>query len=124
MTEKEKETIEYWKRALNHYEYTKDLDLASDNYFGQFEEKINMISGMLNLIQKQQEEINRLNAEQKYDANMIDLMDKVTREATRLYTETNKKDKVIDLMAEQLTTPLNSKDWVIKHYKELAENEQ
>ena len=67
MTDKEKEAIEYWKRELHCYEYTKDLDLASENYFGQFEEKINMISEILNLVKSQAKEL------EKKD-KMIDLM--------------------------------------------------
>nr|DAO29365.1 MAG TPA: hypothetical protein [Caudoviricetes sp.] len=27
------------------------------------------------------------------------------------------KDKIIDLMAEQLTTPIHSKEWVKEYYK-------
>ena len=35
--------------------------------------------------------------------------------------EIEKKDKVIDKMAEQLTTPIHSKEWVINYYKEEVE---
>lgn len=31
------------------------------------------------------------------------------------------KDKIIDLMAERLTTPINSKEWVIDYYKRKVE---
>ena len=75
----DEDLIEFWKKELYMYEYTKDLDLSMGNYFGQFEEKINTISGMLNLIEK--------------------------------------RDKVINLMAEQLTTPVHSKEGVIDYYK-------
>ena len=60
MSEEEKKAIENLKKELNQYEYTKDLDLASDNYFGQFEEKINIVTIILNLIEKQQKEIEEL----------------------------------------------------------------
>lgn len=56
----EKVIVEYWKKELNQYEYTKDLDLASDNYFGQFEEKINMISEILNLLEQKDNKINKV----------------------------------------------------------------
>lgn len=56
----EEEIVEYWKKELNQYEYTKDLDLASDNYFGQFEEKINMISEILNLLEQKDKRIDEL----------------------------------------------------------------
>lgn len=58
--ELEKEVINYWKKELNNFEYTKELDLKTNNYFGQFEEKINMISGILNLLEKYQKEIEEL----------------------------------------------------------------
>ena len=32
-----------------------------------------------------------------------------------------KQDKIIDLMAEQLTTPVHSKEWVIEHYNQKIE---
>ena len=31
-----------------------------------------------------------------------------------------KQDKIIDEMAEQLTTPIHSKEWVIEHYTKEA----
>jgi len=33
-----------------------------------------------------------------------------------------KKDKMIDLMAEDLKTPVNSKEWIIEYYKKRCEN--
>lgn len=56
----EKVIVEYWKRELNKYEYTKDLDIGIDNYFGQFEEKINMISEILNLLEQKDKRIDEL----------------------------------------------------------------
>lgn len=34
--------------------------------------------------------------------------------------EIKEKDKQIDLMAEELTTPINSKEWIKEYYKNLA----
>lgn len=34
-----------------------------------------------------------------------------------------KKDKIIALMAEQLTTPIHSKEWVIEYYTKKVEEE-
>lgn len=34
--------------------------------------------------------------------------------------ESQEKDKVIDLMAEQLTTPIHSKEWVKEYYKKIT----
>lgn len=41
----------------------------------------------------------------------------VDHECSRLEKEDIKKDKLINLMAEQLTTPIHSKEWVIDYYK-------
>lgn len=35
-----------------------------------------------------------------------------------------KQSKMIDLMAEQLTSPINGKEWVIKYYEDRVENEK
>ena len=142
MTDKEKEAIEYWKRELNHYEYTKDLDLASDNYFGQFEEKINMISGILNLIEKQQAEIKDYGEEynhwahkavtraielEKKDKRISDLefalMDMVLQ-----FADEN-KDRINTMGLSALETAFNELNFdnpmsikeVHKRYKELAQ---
>lgn len=50
------EVIQYWKKELNMYEYTKDLDLKNDNYFGQFEEQIKMIRATLNRLEQLEKE--------------------------------------------------------------------
>ena len=72
-TEEEKEVINYWKKELNNFEYTKELDLKTNNYFGQFEEKINMITGILNLLEKYQKEIEKLkeHLNQYYDGKLF-----------------------------------------------------
>ena len=33
-----------------------------------------------------------------------------------------KQNKIIDLMAEDLKTPVNSKEWIIEYYKKRCEN--
>ena len=38
--------------------------------------------------------------------------------------ETENKNKIINLMAEQLTTPINDKKWVIEYYTKLVEEEK
>lgn len=57
------EVIQYWKKELNCFNYTKDLDLAQDNYFGQFEKQINMISRTLNELERLQKENTKLQEE-------------------------------------------------------------
>lgn len=41
----------------------------------------------------------------------------VDHECFRLEQEDIKKDKLINILAEQLTTPVHSKEWVIDYYK-------
>jgi len=64
---------------------------------------------IINLIEKQQNEIEVLKDQKEYVINE--------------YGETiEKQSKMIDLMAEQLTSPINGKEWVIKYYeKEVGE---
>lgn len=38
--------------------------------------------------------------------------------------EIENKNKIISLMAENLTTPINGKEWVIEYYTKLAEEEK
>jgi len=38
--------------------------------------------------------------------------------------EIKKKNKAMNLMAEQLTSPINNKKWVIEYYERLAEEEK
>lgn len=62
---------------------------------------------VLQLIEKQQAEIETL----KRDFEIVD------HECSRLEQEDIKKDKLINILAEQLTTPIHSKEWVIDYYK-------
>lgn len=42
-----------------------------------------------------------------------------TEETLKFYSEIiTKKDKVINKMSEQLTTPIHSKEWVIKYFED------
>ena len=38
----------------------------------------------------------------------------------KVLTMLKEKDKIIDLMAEQLTTPIHSKEWVKEYYKKIT----
>lgn len=140
--EEEKKAIEYYKKELYEFEYTKDLDMASENYFGQFEEKINMIKIILNLIEKQRKEIERLKKENKNikeNSNDIYVLylkakgrlrefvseDELNRmECIGKYTSKNyiPKEAVIDKIQEvkeefdRVNTPDNS-DWYIDSEK-------
>lgn len=63
------------------------------------------------IIEKQRFKIEAQEMEHDYDVKMID---EVKGEANKLY-------KMIDLMAEQLSTPINSKEWVKEYYRKKAE---
>lgn len=43
-------------------------------------------------------------------------------ELENFYTAYEKQNKIIDLMAEDLKTPVNSKEWIIEYYKKRCEN--
>ena len=49
------------------------------------------------------------------------VLDNMGAKLSRAIAELEKKDKIINLMAEQLTTPVHSKEWVIEHYKKEIE---
>ncbi len=61
------------------------------------------------------EEATYLRKEQMLTETVLNLIEKQQ-------TEIEKKDNIIALMAEQLTTPIHSKEWVIEYYtKEVEE---
>lgn len=76
---------------------------------------------VLNLIETQKAEINKfqfhLQAEEQQREHDM-------KEIDRLKGECVKKDKIIDLMADNLTSPIHDKKWVIEYYTKLAEEEK
>lgn len=66
------------------------------------------LEDLVNLEKEKNEKIRELESD-LYEANnrINDLLDIVKQ-----------KDKIIDLMAEQLTTPIHNKEWVIKYFEE------
>ena len=100
-TEEEKEVINYWKKELNNFEYTKELDLKTNNYFGQFDEKINMITGILNLLEKYQKEIEKLkeHLNQYYDGKLFtsNQLKRIEKEQNKFYIH---KDKIREKIKE------------------------
>ena len=62
---------------------------------------------ILNLMEKQQAELEKY----KY------LYQKALDNTIKSDRENMKKSKIINLMAEQLRTPVNSKEWVIDYYE-------
>jgi len=43
-------------------------------------------------------------------------------ELENFYTAYEKQNKIIDLMARDLKTPVNSKEWIIEYYKKRCED--
>ena len=112
MSEEEKKAIEFMffykehclnieKKNIKNYETVNDEEFVYKN-----------INTVLNLIEKQQKEIEK-------NKNFIDFLQ--SNDVKKL-GEIIKKDKIIDLMAEQLTTPVNSKEWIKKYYERRAED--
>lgn len=90
MTKEQEEAIEKLKRELNNLEYTKDLDMASDNYFGQFEERINTIKTILSMLEEKDKQIDLMAKTIMEDENLIcefDFEDWENKEEVKQYFE-------------------------------------
>ena len=59
-------------------------------------------------------ELNKKDKQREKYQNML-----VTNDMLHI-KESQEKDKIIDLMAEQLTTPIHSKEWVKEYYKKIT----
>lgn len=88
------------------YEIQKQKELKYESYIAELKTKI----------EEQQEEIRNLKKQQRLPEGE----DYIFGENSIL-DEIEKKDKIINLMAERLTTPINSKEWVIDYYKRKVE---
>ena len=123
MTDEEKQAIELLRTI-------KRPTLATG-----FERQTNLLKSIkvvLNLIEKQQAEIEQLQKKlSKYSIQLVSSnwkqMHKHNEDLEMLYQgcqiELEKKDAIIDLIAEQLTTPIHSKEWVIEYYTKKVEEE-
>ena len=78
------------------------------------------IETVLNLIEKQQAEIEDLKKSVDYT---YEAYQDAGKKMFDYAEEVEKKDKIINKMAEQLTTPYHSKEDVIDYYKKEIENE-
>lgn len=84
---------------------------------------------VLNLIETQKAEIEKRDNQLKEKDNIINktsleaqrYFDTTIEQALKFDKELENKDRIINLMAEQLTTPIHSKEWIIEHYRKLAE---
>ncbi len=126
----DKEAIERLKRIDIRF-FLSGMNEQS-NYIVDEADKVNRaIETVLNLINTQQAEIDSLKdfkeiAESKVtDLNPIGLAKTnqlLSRQCHKLQEESEKKDKIIDLMAEELTTPIHSKEWVKDYFERKVEN--
>ena len=141
MSEEEKRAIEYWKEQLK--DYKKEIKQRQNDEFkgyGTPEDitklKYCTLHTILNLIEKQQAEIEHqiekrnnqkeelaiLNEKQKEFNNLTNTLKSYKGQFKRQQKELEKKDKIINKMAEQLTSPIHSKEWVIEYYTKEAED--
>lgn len=115
MNKEEKEAIVYFKNYIKEKKEVIKIRkneegwIVDSRYTQQLEEMVEAFETVLNLIEKQQAEIE--------DCKKCILRDEVHN----YIEELEKKDKIIELMAEQLTTPIHSKEWVIDFYKREVE---
>ena len=133
MTDKEKEAIEilFHLEHINGYVdlYEKNDVIIKSDILLKWK---NATKEVLNLIQTQQAEIEKLKNNNKdllrKLRNRVKEVKKLTKyslykkEFSTLNEHLKKKDKIIDLMAEELTTPLHSKEWVKDYYERKVEN--
>lgn len=118
---------------MNEEEAKKTLKTMKENIDKKYLKSRNSVAIeiVLNLIQTQQAEIDLLKdfkeiAESKVtDLNPIGLArtnQLLNRQCHKLQEENEKKDKIIDEMAEELTTPIHSKEWVKEYFERKVEN--
>lgn len=56
----------------------------------------------------------------KYNGNRPEINLKIKNSIETVLSMLEEKNKVIDLMAEELTTPMHSKEWVKQYYENKA----
>ena len=101
----DKEVIKTFEELKRNKEIVKNID---KDFFFEFGETV------LNLIQTQQEEIENKDKESHFIQSELDIANAKIIELKRM----------IDLMAEQLTTPIHSKEWVKEYYENKVETEE
>ena len=100
-----KEAIEKLEE-LSTYDYVKleEGDIAIDTVLAELEKKDKLIEYWKN------------GFERELEANRSNIIEIVEQDSI-----IRKKDKIINLMAEQLTTDIHSKEWVIDYYEREVE---
>ena len=110
------------------WEATKNLPCNKKNYIL----KDNTETILNELLEKRPEELNK-EAKRLFEA-IMQIADERDEAESELYEANNRindlldtieqKKKIINLMAEQLTTPIHDKEWVIKYFEERCKDEQ
>lgn len=126
MKEEEKISIEMLK-SITFIDYQWYTDYKGEAINDTTMNKV--IETVLNLIETQKAEIEKRDNQLKEKDNIINktsleaqrYFDTTIEQALRFDKELENKDRIINLMAEQLTTPIHSKEWIIEYYRKLAE---
>ena len=112
-------------------EYIKTVQILAKQSDESFKTAIETV---LNLIKRRQREKElHIKLEQQYKKEYLDAKEEIEKykhlyqkaldNTIKADRENVEKDKIITLMAEQLTTPIHSKEWVIEYYTKKAETE-
>lgn len=113
----EEKAIERMKDLIHTYDFGIEIYGADGS---EFKKDKNAIKTVLKLLKYKDKEIEDLKKSVDYTYEVYqDAGNKMFDYAE----EIEKKDKIINLMAEQLTTPVHSKEWVIDYYKNKVEKE-
>lgn len=102
MTDEEKKAIEYFKENINYFqEQIKFIETVDCDYYDEeyelYKNRVKQFNTVLNLIQKQQAELEEWKIEYNHWCQL----------AIDRKKELEKKDKIIDLMAEELESQFN-----------------
>lgn len=79
----------------------------------------------MNYSEEEKEVVNMIKTglEVSVEGQIIEQIHISRKEAKALLNLIQKQEKIIDKMAEQLTTPVHSKEWIIEFYKKEVEKE-
>ena len=101
------------EEAIEIMKHWVDYEKENKNKINKADELIEVQETVLKLLQTKQEEIEKKKEDIQRMQELLDLSD----------AKNVNKDKIINAMAEQLTTPVHSKEWVIDYYTKKVEKE-
>ena len=111
------EDIKFLNEMIKEYKQFGDLDNPD------FEDTERIFQAIEHLIKEYKKYKNI--ARKEYDEHMEKKRQNGVLENNQLILqrEIEKKDKIIEAMAEQLTSPIHNKEWVIEYFKKEVERE-